>query len=41
MESNIIGCKVEDVKVEMPVIVSFDDVTEEISLPKFKPDDGR
>jgi uncharacterized OB-fold protein len=41
MESNIIGCKVEDVKVEMPVIVSFDDVTEEISLPKFRPEDGR
>ncbi len=40
MESNIIGCKVEDVKVDMPVIASFDDVTEEISLPKFRPESG-
>ena len=37
MESNIIGCKVEDVKIDMPVEVCFNDVTEEISLPKFKP----
>jgi uncharacterized OB-fold protein len=37
MESNIIGCKVEDVRIDMPVTVSFDDVTPEISLPKFKP----
>ena len=40
LESNIIGCKVEDVRVEMPVIVSFDDVTAEVTLPKFKPDNG-
>jgi uncharacterized OB-fold protein len=37
MESNIIGCKVEDVSIDMPVIVSFEDVTDEVSLPKFKP----
>ena len=34
--SNIIGCKPEDVKVGLPVEVVFEDVTEEISLPKFK-----
>jgi len=37
MESNIIGCKVEDVEIDMPVEVYFDDVTDDISLPKFKP----
>jgi uncharacterized protein len=37
MESNIIGCKPEDVKIEMPVEVSFEDITAEVSLPKFKP----
>jgi uncharacterized OB-fold protein len=37
MESNIIGCKVEEVKMEMPVVVAFDDVTEEVTLPKFRP----
>ena len=37
MESNIIGCKMEDIKIDMPVEVSFDDVTDEVTLPKFKP----
>jgi uncharacterized OB-fold protein len=37
MESNIIGCKMEDIKIDMPVEVSFNDVTDEVTLPKFKP----
>ena len=37
MESNINGCKMEDIKIDMPVEVYFDDVTDEVSLPKFKP----
>jgi len=37
MESNIIGCKVEEVRMEMPVVVAFDDVTGEVTLPKFRP----
>lgn len=37
MESNIIGCKIEDVKIGMPVEVVFEDVTEEVALPKFRP----
>jgi len=37
MESNITGIKVEDLKIDMPVEVYFDDVTDEVSLPKFKP----
>lgn len=35
--SNIVGAKPEDVKIGMPVEVVFEDVTEEITLPKFKP----
>jgi uncharacterized OB-fold protein len=35
--SNIVGCSPEAVKCDMPVEVVFDDVTEEITLPKFKP----
>lgn len=37
MESNIIDCKMEDIHIDMPVVVFFDDVTDEIALPKFKP----
>jgi uncharacterized protein len=37
MESNIIDCKMKDIHIDMSVVVSFDDVTDEITLPKFKP----
>jgi hypothetical protein len=37
MASNITGCKPEEVKIDMPVEIQFDDVTEEFALPKFKP----
>jgi len=37
MESNITGCRMEDIKIGMPVAVYFDDVTDDISLPKFQP----
>ena len=37
MESNIIVPDVEDIRIDMPVKVFFDDVTDEVSLPKFKP----
>lgn len=36
MESNITDIKLEDLKVDMPVEVYFDDVTAEVSLPKFR-----
>jgi len=36
MESNITGIKGEELKIDMPVEVCFDDVTDEVSLPKFK-----
>lgn len=35
--SNIIGCDARDIKVGMPVEVVFDKVTDEITLPKFRP----
>ena len=37
MVSNLVECKLEDIKIDMPVEVVFDDVTDEITLPKFKP----
>ena len=35
--TNIVGVRNEDLRVEMPVEVYFDDVTDEVSLVKFKP----
>jgi len=35
--SNIIGCPPEEVKIGMPVEVVFEDITEEYTLPKFRP----
>ena len=35
--SNIIDCDIEDVYVDMPVEIVFEDVTPDFTLPKFKP----
>lgn len=35
--TNITGCKPEQLKVGMPVIAAFEDVTPEITLVKFRP----
>jgi len=35
--SNVIGCPWEDVQVGMPVQVLFEDVTPDVTLPKFRP----
>ena len=35
--SNMIDCEMEEIKIGMPVEVVFDDVSEEIALPKFRP----
>jgi uncharacterized OB-fold protein len=40
MESNITDCRLEDLRVGMPVELYFDDVTEDVSLPKFRPAEG-
>jgi uncharacterized OB-fold protein len=37
MMTNIVGCEPEKVHIGMPVQVTFEDWTEEISVPKFKP----
>jgi uncharacterized OB-fold protein len=37
--SNIIGCKTDEVRCDMPVEVVWEDINEEFSLPKFKPSD--
>ena len=35
--TNIVNCEIEDVRVDMPVQASYDDVTAEITLLKFEP----
>ena len=35
--TNIVGCENKDIYIGMPVEVVFEDVTEEVTLPKFKP----
>jgi uncharacterized OB-fold protein len=35
--SNIVGCENKDIYIGMPVEVVFEDITEEVTLPKFKP----
>ena len=37
MTSNIVECNNEDIHCDMPVEVVFFDVTEDVTLPKFKP----
>jgi hypothetical protein len=36
MMTNIVGCAPDQVEIGMPVEVTFDDWTEEISIPKFR-----
>lgn len=36
MVSNVVDCKPEDIYIGMPVEVVFDDVTEEVTLPRFQ-----
>lgn len=35
--SNIVGCDPKDVHVDMPVEVTYEDITPEWTLPKFRP----
>ena len=35
--TNIVGCRNEDIYIGMPVEVVFEDINDEISLPKFRP----
>ena len=37
MITNLVNCRIEDIQIGMPVEVVFDDVTEEVTLPKFRP----
>lgn len=37
MMSNIVDCKPEQVKCDMEVEVVFEEVADEVTLPKFKP----
>lgn len=40
LTTNIVGCRPEDVRVDMAVEVVFDDVTPEVTLVKFRPSPG-
>ena len=35
--TNIVGCRPDEVRCEMPVEVIWEDITEDFSLPKFRP----
>lgn len=35
--TNIVGCPNEAIRVGMPVMITYEDVTEEFTLPKFRP----
>lgn len=37
MVTNVVGCDPEDVRIGMPLEVVFDEMTPEISVPKFRP----
>ena len=37
MTSNLVGMKPHDIKIDMPVKVVFEEITEDITLPKFAP----
>lgn len=37
MSTNIVGCKPEEVKIDMPVEVVFEDLVPGVAVPKFKP----
>ncbi|MGH9901584.1 MAG: Zn-ribbon domain-containing OB-fold protein [Pyrinomonadaceae bacterium] len=37
MMTNVVGCDPDAVRIGMPVEVTFEDVTEEVTLPQFKP----
>jgi uncharacterized OB-fold protein len=35
--SNIVGCSNADLRISMPLEVTFEDISEAVTLPKFKP----
>jgi uncharacterized OB-fold protein len=37
MLTNVVGCAPDDVRIGMPVEVEFEDVTDEIAIPRFRP----
>jgi uncharacterized OB-fold protein len=37
--SNVVGCSNNDLQIGMPLEVIFEDITDEVTLPKFRPAD--
>ena len=40
LNTNLVGVKPHDIKIGMPVEVVFEDITDEVTLPKFRPLDA-
>ena len=40
LTANLLGCAPEDVRIGMPVVASFEDVTPEVTLVQFRPAPG-
>ena len=38
LTTNIVGCAPEDVRVSMPVVATYEDVTPDVTLIKFRPE---
>ncbi len=38
LTTNLVGCPIEDVTIGMPVVASFEDVSAEMTLVKFRPE---
>lgn len=36
--TNLVGCPIEDVTIDMPVVAAFEDVSAEMTLVKFRPE---
>jgi uncharacterized OB-fold protein len=37
MLTNVVGCPLDEIAIGMPVEVTFEDLTAEVTLPKFRP----
>ena len=40
MPVNLVDCPVDDVRVEMAVEIVFEDINDEITMPRFRPIGG-
>jgi hypothetical protein len=36
MTANVVGCANEELRIGMPLVVTFEHVSEEVAIPKFR-----